>query len=124
MGVDDALPYFPAVELQSFTTRLDMQRALAEAGHRYTREAELWPVSGLCLLQLTGAWMRGEAALKHAHWIAVLGEYVFDIKWNGWLPRDNWEDVVLNGLLESRPGASGWRIEVGYELSMHSSRFA
>jgi hypothetical protein len=115
-----ALGFFPNIADRAWTTRTDMQRALREGGHQYDRRADVWPSHGLCMVQFTGPWTeRGfaQAALQHTHWIAVLGEYVFDINWDGWLPRECWEDVVLAELLVFRPGATGWRVLTGFELS-------
>lgn len=125
-NADAALVYFPELQFRPWTTRTDMQRALSQAGHRYTRQHEMWPVAGLCMVQFTGPWTErafAQAALKHTHWIAVLGEYVFDINWGGWLPRENWEDVVLDELIMSRPASNGWRVLTGYELSSEAIGF-
>jgi hypothetical protein len=119
-----ALACFPSPSIRLWTNRTDMERALFEAGYDYDRKQGDWPKAGLCLIQFTGPWTeRGfaQAALKHTHWIAILGEYVFDINWGGWLPRGNWEDVVLEELLMFIPKTTGWRVLTSYELPVDTS---
>ena len=90
-----------------------MERASKAAGYSYECKREAWPTAGLCLIQFTGPWTERDftqAALQHTHWIAVLGEYVFDINWNGWLPRANWEEVVLEELLMFCRSSTGWEV--------------
>jgi hypothetical protein len=122
MTLPEATSCFSSIEVRSWTTRTDMERALLKAQLSYTCQAGVWPHTGLCLIQFTGPWTRrqfAQAALKHTHWIAVLGEYIFDINWSGWLPRRNWEDVVLWELLASRSAADGWRVLTGYEMPVN-----
>ncbi|HEX4086924.1 MAG TPA: hypothetical protein VHY22_18560, partial [Chthoniobacteraceae bacterium] len=123
-SVSAALPYFPSASVRPWTNRTDMERALFEAGFDYSRKPDDWPTAGLCLIQFTGPWTeRGfeQAALKYTHWVAVLGEYVFDVNWSGWLPRENWEEIVLEELLTFIPATSGWRALTGYELPVDTS---
>ena len=103
-----------------------MERVLFEAGFDDVRKHTEWPTAGLCLIQFAGPWTgRGfaQAALAYTHWIAILGEYVFDINWSGWLPRENWESVVLDELLNCFPTATGWRVLTSYELPVEVKWF-
>jgi hypothetical protein len=122
----EALLFFPHVRERPWTNRTQMERALFEAGFDHECKHMKWPTTGLCLIQITGPWTERrfeQAALKHTHWVAVLGEYVFDINWGGWLPRKNWEEIVMDELLMYSPGASGWRVHTSYELPVDRTRF-
>lgn len=118
-ALSEAVTCFPAFEAGRWTSRTEMEKALLGAGLSYTRMPGVWPETGLCLIQFTGPWIYqkfAHAALKHTHWVAVLGQYVFDVNWGGWLPQLNWEDTVLSELIASRPRANGWRVLTAYEI--------
>lgn len=118
-----AVACFASFEPMRWTTRTDMERALLKAELPFNRLSGIWPEAGLCLIQFTGPWTRrqfAQAALKHTHWVAVLGEYVFDVNWGGWLPQTNWEDVVLWELLTLRTDANGWQVLTGYEMLVNA----
>lgn len=114
-----ALLFFPEVSEKPWINRKTMERALRTIGYDYVRSPAQWPSIGLCLLHFTGPWTRRgypAAVLQNTHWIAVHEEYVFDVNWNGWLPRQNWEEVVLEELLTRRLMADGWVVMTSYEI--------
>jgi hypothetical protein len=114
-----ALLFFPDLSQKPWINRTAMERALRTIGYHYVRNPALWPSAGLCLLHFTGPWTRRgypAAILQNTHWIAVQEEYVFDVNWNGWLPRQNWEEVVLEELLTRRLMADGWIVMTSYEV--------
>jgi hypothetical protein len=122
----EAVSCFASFEPRRWTTRTDMERALLKAELPFNRLSGIWPETGLCLIQFTGPWTKrqfAQAALKHTHWVAVLGQYVFDVNWGGWLPQANWEDVVLWELLTLRTDANGWQVLTGYEMLVNAKRF-
>lgn len=112
--------YFPTSDETVWTNRVTMRRALRAIGFEFDKNPGTWPRVGLCLIHFTGPWTRRgypAAILQHTHWIAVYEEYVFDINWNGWLPRANWEEVVIEHLLARRLLADGWALMTAYEVS-------
>jgi len=114
-----ALLFFPDLTQRPWINRTSMERALRTIGYDYTRDPCRWPSVGLCLLHFTGPWTRRgypAAVLQYTHWIAVQEDYVFDVNWNGWLPRQNWEEVVLEELLAHKFMADGWIVMTSYEV--------
>jgi hypothetical protein len=125
-SLPEAVRCFTSFVPRGWTTRTDMERALLKAELPYTRLPHFWPETGLCLIQFTGPWTKrqfAQAALKHTHWVAVLGQYVFDVNWGGWLPQANWQDVVLCEILASRADADGWQVLTGYEMPVNAKQF-
>ncbi len=121
---DHALRFFPHLERKLWVNRTEMEEALREIGCTFSRIRNGWPSIGLCLLHFTGPWSRSgypAALLKQTHWIGVIGEYVFDVTWNGWLPRRNWEDVVIEEILSRKSTADGWIVLTGYEIEERAS---
>jgi hypothetical protein len=127
LQLETALLLFPEVRQQPWINRVMMERALRAVGYDYVRASNTWPLFGLCLLHFTGPWtQRGypAAILQNTHWVAVFGEYVFDINWNGWLPRSNWEEVIIENLLAQKALADGWTVMTSYEVqSVPTSQF-
>lgn len=124
LSADDSLRFFPESQFRPWTSRIDMIRAFRESGRSYSRKSKVWPAAGLCLVQFTGPWSRHNfpaAALAHTHWVAVLGEYIYDINWEGWLPRQNWEEIVLEELINAKPFADGWCVLASYEIPIDST---
>lgn len=120
LGLEAAIDYFPDSAQRAWTNRTMMRRALRAIGFDFAHTSGMWPHIGLCLLHFTGPWTRRgypAAVLQHTHWVAVYGEYVFDINWNGWLPRANWEEVVIENLLAQRLLADGWMVMTAYEVN-------
>lgn len=110
--------YFPEMRERPWVNRRDMEYALRERGCKYAKLDAGWPTIGFCLIHWRGPWTtRGYAhsILKRSHWVAVAGDYVFDINWRGWLPKENWEDVVIPELLFNC-AANGWQALSAYEL--------
>jgi hypothetical protein len=111
--------YFPSFEGRAWTNRRAMERALDSFGWRYSRVPGTWPQLGLCLVHWRGPWTKGgypAAILLRTHWVAVVGEYVFDVNWRGWLPRENWEDLVVSDLIVQHNKADGWEPLTAYEI--------
>lgn len=122
LKLDVAARYFPEIDAKPWINRTMMEKALRASGRQFDRRGTDWPDYGLCLVHFVGPWTQRAyptAMLPHTHWIAVDRDYVFDVNWNGWLPRWNWEDVVLDELLASRPRATGWQIMTSYEIPEH-----
>jgi hypothetical protein len=111
--------FFPQSGDRVWVNRIEMERALRQFGWQFKKTASRWPNIGLCLIHWYGPWTsRGYAhgILQRTHWVAVLGNYVFDANWHGWLPKENWEDVVVAELLQNQDKAQGWIPLTGYEL--------
>jgi hypothetical protein len=110
--------FFPKCIKQSWTNRSEMEQALKKLGWRFEKVADQWPRLGLCYVQWTGPWVGGYPAeeIKHTHWVAVIEDFVFDVNWKGWLPRENWEEVVVEDILRSHPFANGWKPKTAYEF--------
>jgi hypothetical protein len=122
MKVDRVESFFPQIQSRPWINRTTMEKALRAAGKEFRKGEPTWPAYGLCLVHFTGPWTKRGfplAILSHTHWIAVDREYVYDINWNGWLPKHNWEDVVLQQLISNRPRATGWQILSTYEVTEH-----
>jgi hypothetical protein len=111
--------FFPKIADRPWINRTEMERALLGFGWEFMKVASGWPSLGLCFIHWSGPWTdRGYAhgVLQRTHWVAVVGDYVFDVNWRGWLPKENWEDVVVPELLQNHNRACGWTPLTGYEL--------
>jgi hypothetical protein len=120
LELEAATIYFPASGQRAWTNRIAMRRALRAIGFDFVHKTGAWPRVGICLVHFTGPWTRRgypAAVLQNTHWVAVFGDYVFDINWNGWLPRRNWEEVVIEQLLAQKLLADGWSVMVAYEVT-------
>lgn len=116
--VPEAVRCFPDFQPNRQASRIDMEAALVSANLTFNRKPKTWPEEGLCLIQFTRS-LTGPGfghAKNDTHWVAILGEYVFDINWGGWLPHANWEDVVLYEILASKPESDEWRVVTSYEV--------
>ena len=116
---EKAARYFPELEEKPWINRTMMEKALRASGRQFDRRHDQWPDYGLCLVHFVGPWTQRAypmAMLPHTHWIGVDRDYVYDVNWNGWLPRMNWEDIVLEQLLATRPRATGWQVMTSYEV--------
>ena len=119
--LQDIGTYFPDLEEIPWTNRRRMEQALQKVGWTFTKLDNTWPTVGLCLIHWCGPWThRGYAhsILQRSHWIAVVAEYVFDVNWRGWLPKQNWEDIVVAELIQSHDSAFGWKPLTCYELTI------
>lgn len=82
--------YFPGSAERAWTNRTQMERAIEGFGWSFIKVSSGWPKVGLCFIHWCGPWTdRGyaHAVLQRTHWIAVIGDYVFDVNWRGWLQR-------------------------------------
>ena len=121
ISTDEVARYFPSSEDRAWTNRRQMETALKSFGWRFTRVADAWPQLGLCLVHWRGPWTKGKypaAIMPRTHWVAVIGDYVFDVNWRGWLPRENWEDVVVSELICRHAEADGWEPLTAYEITV------
>jgi hypothetical protein len=125
--VEELHTFFPEIADRSWINRTEMERALQGFGWEFMKIASRWPNLGLCFIHWCGPWTdRGYAhgVLQRTHWVAVVGDYVFDVNWRGWLPKENWEDVVVPELLQSHGRARGWTPLTGYELCIRGENQA
>lgn len=114
--------YFPGFPGRAWTNRLQMERAIEGFGWNFAKATNTWPKVGFCFIHWCGPWTdRGYAhgVLERTHWVAVIGDYVFDVNWRAWLPKENWEDVVVPELLRTHRSAHGWIPLTAYELSVN-----
>jgi hypothetical protein len=119
--VCDVEVFFPQTGDRFWVNRVEMERALQQRGWEFKKTPNRWPNIGLCFVHWYGPWTnRGYAhgILKRTHWVAVLGDYVFDANWRAWLPKENWEDIVVAELVQSHNHAQGWMPLTGYELCL------
>jgi hypothetical protein len=119
ISTDDVSHFFPLLDNHAWTNQRQMEAALKSFGWRYTRVADAWPELGLCLVHWKGPWTERRypaAILPRTHWVAVVGDYVFDVNWRGWLPRENWEEVVVPDLLRRHAGACAWEPLTAFEI--------
>lgn len=113
--------YFPDQQEIPWTNRRRMEQALETIGWSFIKHDNSWPRVGLCLIHWCGPWtQRGYAhsILQHTHWVAVVAEYVFDVNWRGWLPKQNWEDIVVDELIRRHATAFDWKPLTCYELAI------
>lgn len=102
--------YFPSFPERKYTNLPMMTDALASAGVYWERVRE-WPKQGLVLIS-------GPRRYHSRHWIAVAGEFVYEVSLDTWLPRKLWERDFLPELAECyQSRASEWYVEAGLELS-------
>lgn len=116
--ITEAASFFPFDT--PWTNRSRMEQALKAFGWRFTKLNETWPRLGLCLIHWRGPWTdRGYAhsILQRTHWVAVIGDYVFDVNWRGWLPKENWEDAVVAELLLNS-ASRDWVPLTAYEIML------
>lgn len=118
---DEVAQYFPNSNERLWTNRQHMEKALQSFGWRFTRVSDAWPQLGLCLVHWRGPWTKSQfaaAIMPRTHWVAVVDEYVFDVNWGGWLPRENWEDIVVSDLIRRHHKADGWEPLTAYEITV------
>jgi hypothetical protein len=127
VSVADLPMYFPRSPDRAWTNRSQMEQAIENFGWSFIKVSSGWPKLGLCFIHWSGPWTeRGyaHAILQRTHWIAVIEDYVFDVNWRGWLPKENWEDVVVPDLLQCQRNACGWMPMTSYELQINPARHA
>jgi hypothetical protein len=110
---------FPKFPRKPWTTRADMESALKKMSTEWSPVESDLPRRGLALIQLIGPWNRLRnpcAALTRTHWVGVYDDYLYDVNWDGWLPRFIWQQLIYPSLEERYRGACGWRPLAGFEF--------
>lgn len=116
---DSAMLPFGDTFKKGWLNRRDMTKMLRAAGTVFEVVPGELPTLGLALIEWTGAWDTESfwgSDLRHTHWVAVVDGFVFDVNWSGWLPRNIWEEAVLDDMISGMKGATGWRPHTGYEI--------
>lgn len=117
-------PHFMNPE-QRFTNLTTMRNALSSKGicHRVLRQQ--FPIHGVALIQWLGPWTSRDFfsrwSLRHSHWIAVSGNFVFDYLDETWRTLVDWERQLVPWYLEQMPQAAGWDIKFGVEIEKSRS---
>jgi len=115
----DVIDLFPQYPERPWTSRTQMKGVLKSSNLSWEATNDALPENGLCLVQFNGPWSNYSyrlAQLRHSHWIAVKNGFVYDVNWEGWLPTQNWEEVVLDELMKVRKRCDGWGVLASYEV--------
>jgi hypothetical protein len=117
---EELIEFFPESEHRLWTNRRDMEKALRTFGLQFRRCKKHWPKFGLCFVHWSGPWTNGYPVemLRRTHWVAVVEDYVFDVNWGGWLPKQNWEEIIVEELLSYHAFAEGWEPLTAYEIGL------
>lgn len=98
--------------------RTSMERALTDLNVTYSKIRGALPAEGIALIQWEGITnvsnFRGRN-LVHTHWIAIVGNHVFDVNWPAWIPLKNWEELVVSDALSIKQ-ATGWSVLTGFAI--------
>jgi hypothetical protein len=124
-NVLDIISLFPQYPEKPWTNRTQMKFAFEKARLTWQSIPGVFPDVGICLIQFNGPWSKSTyrlAQLRHTHWIAVRNGFVFDINWEGWLPRQIWEELIVDDLVKSRRHCGGWSVLTSYEFKTTCSR--
>lgn len=118
-------PLFPGFEQRRYANPTHLLAAMRElfAGCGYAKKDER-PNTGLLFIQWGGPWCAPGvpvgAAYRHTHWIAVMGEAVFDCNAGHWVTRETWErpeDGVAAWIISHNPKADGtWFVRSALEV--------
>jgi hypothetical protein len=123
-SVCSSITAFPKFPDRPWTTKGDMERALAARSIAWTPTENCLPRYGLALVQLLGPWMNLRnpcAALTRTHWVGVYLDCFYDINWDGWLPRTIWEKLIFRAIKRQYRGTSGWKPVTGFEFKSKMS---
>lgn len=102
--------FFPSFPERQFTNLPMMTRALDAAGLAWERVAD-WPKQGMALIC-------GPEKYHSRHWIAVVGEFVYEVSLDTWLPRSVWERDFVPELARHHGSVPHeWRLEAGLEVT-------
>lgn len=112
--VMELFPHFPK---RAWTTIGDMRAACLESSIGYREINGSAPKYGVALIQLVTKNTHPIAALKRTHWVAICGDCIYDVNWDGWLPIAIWEELVFRTLQRHDPNVVSWRIKTGLEFS-------
>ena len=116
--VTTAIGFFPYFHSRNWTTLGDMRNALQIAQTRFVDSGNILPQYGLALLQLrvNEGPLHGLYSLRQTHWVAVCGEYFYDVNWSGWLPVPIWRELVLTRLRFGEKPVRRWEVRNGIEI--------
>jgi hypothetical protein len=120
----DVIDLFPQYPERPWTSRSQMKNAFRSSSLSWEEVHNTFPENGVCLVQFNGPWSNYSyrlAQLRHSHWIAVKNGFVYDVNWEGWLPMQNWEEVVLDELMRTRKRCDGWGVLASYEVKCSRS---
>ena len=126
MLITDIIRFFPQFPHSPHTNIPQMRAALDGCGITSIGPEAKWPRDGLCLLQMTGPWTRGSwshSACCHRHWIAVRNDFVYDVNVNAWMPRTEWENIVMSAITAANRRATGWYLLKALELVVQQVSF-
>lgn len=102
--------FFPSFPERRFTNLPMMTRAIVSAGFACER-VEDWPDQGLALIC-------GPEKYHSRHWIAVAGEFIYEVSLDTWLPRFVWERDFLPELARHHNSyPHEWSLEAGLEVT-------
>lgn len=108
LQVRDCFPTFPD---RQFTNLPMMINALNSVGASWEKKPE-WPSQGLALIC-------GREKYHSRHWLAVYGEFVYEVSLDTWLPRKVWERDFLPELARHHNSeVFEWDIEAGIEVHL------
>jgi hypothetical protein len=115
------LPLFPQSPDRPWTTPTDMRAAAKRNGTKLRAIGPDKPTFGLALIEFLPLKPRPYthpcARLKRTHWVTVWRDAIYDINWQGWLPKRIWERIVYPHLISQFGGAAGWQVLEGFEKS-------
>lgn len=118
--ITDVIRHFPNFPARSHTTFRDMCRACRDYGCTFEVVPRTLPTSGVALVQWLGPWIekdfRGRKSLQHTHWIAVAGDWCFDLNHTDWTRVSFWENSIAVELMNDHCGAFGWQVKYGIEI--------
>lgn len=115
------MQYFPHFPERRWTNLTKMLQAFADAGYATRVEKCAAPSRGVALVQWLGPWTEKQFfsrwSLVHTHWVGVADDWVFDHNACCWQPLDEWSAGIAAQLIAEVPGATGWRIKYGVEVT-------
>lgn len=125
--VCDVMRWFPEFmePERRYTNLTAMRKALYAMGNSPKVLRQEFPAHGVALIQWLGPWTKNNFfsrwSLRHSHWIAVSGQFVFDYIDATWRTIASWEQNVVPMYLNQIPQAAGWDIKFGIEVEKSNS---
>lgn len=112
--------YFEHYEWARWTNLTHMKRAFSSAGYSITVQRCAMPKKGVALVQWLGPWTKTDFfsrwSLKHTHWIAIDGKWVFDHTVGEWQTLDEWDRRTATAFIAEIPQAGGWAVKYGVDV--------